>query len=210
MSRFLWITNPGRLDHARDTTLRRALEAVELGHESHWCDVKSIRLATGSGTRILLMARRILGRETSGPSISLAPPRETTPSEFNSIQYRTDPPVDLAYLHPLQLLVLGACGLKSSIRRSCWRWGARLRLPSWMTSCLRAWSPANGIAWKSSDLKNPVPSSSLSILLRAVGSSCWTGEPRTPGTRAPDSRGGDRPLQSPCAPSALPLRYQRG
>jgi glutathione synthase len=34
--------------------------------------------------------------------------QSASPASFRSIQYRTDPPVDLAYLHPLQLLALGA------------------------------------------------------------------------------------------------------
>src|SRR4051812_28326143 len=41
---FLWITDPwDTLDHAKDTTLRLAQEALFLGLKSHWCDVRSIR-----------------------------------------------------------------------------------------------------------------------------------------------------------------------
>lgn len=37
-------------------------------------------------------------------------PLPSPPADFDSIHYRTDPPVDLHYLHPLQLLALGVDG----------------------------------------------------------------------------------------------------
>lgn len=106
----LWITDPWEtLDHAKDTTLRLAEECLRLGIPSSWCDVRSIRWEDGE---VLLDACRILrvgaGREAS--SIELAPPKARRPREFGRLAYRTDPPVDLAYVHPLQLLALGTEG----------------------------------------------------------------------------------------------------
>jgi glutathione synthase len=48
-----------------------------------------------------------LGANRAATEIRLSESRPTTPSEFRSLQYRTDPPVDLRYLQPLQLLTLG-------------------------------------------------------------------------------------------------------
>ncbi len=101
--RFLWITDPWEtLDHARDTTLRLAQEASFLGHASDWCDVKDIRMENG---RVFLDACRM--QVDSRGAVQLSRPRQKDPNTFDSIHYRVDPPVDLAYLHPLQLLTLG-------------------------------------------------------------------------------------------------------
>jgi len=102
---FLWITDPWEtLDHARDTTLRLAHEALAQGHESYWCDVRSIRLeASADGCEVRLEAAPIApGDVTKRPF----PAQVMTSKRFSSVQYRVDPPVDLAYLHPLSLLVL--------------------------------------------------------------------------------------------------------
>jgi glutathione synthase len=103
---FLWITDPwDTLDHSRDTTLRLAQEALALGLENHWCDVRSIRWEKD---RVLLDAQKFeaIGPDRHPESIRLGTRRATSPLEFQSLQYRTDPPVDLAYQHPLQLLHL--------------------------------------------------------------------------------------------------------
>jgi glutathione synthase len=114
--RFLWITDPwDTLDHPNDTTLRLAEEALRLGHESHWCDLRTLTLKEG---KIRLQAQRILavhpaasssgsGLPRSRDCFQLSSPTWQAPSEFDSVHYRTDPPVDLHYLHPLQLLALG-------------------------------------------------------------------------------------------------------
>lgn len=103
----LWITDPwDRLDHPRDTTLRWAEESLSLGHESWWANVRSVAF-TARG-RVVVRARRILeiapGRAKDG--FRLGSERELTPESFDAVHYRTDPPVDLAYLQPLQLLAL--------------------------------------------------------------------------------------------------------
>jgi glutathione synthase len=105
--RFLWITDPWEtLDHPKDTTLRLAEESLALGHESFWCDVHSISWADG---RVVLDARKILqvypGRLER--SFELDSALAASPREFDNIHYRTDPPIDLAYLQPLQLLQMG-------------------------------------------------------------------------------------------------------
>ena len=101
--RFLWVTDPwDTLDHSRDTTLRLAAEAEALGHESHWCDLRTIRLESN---QVRLDAVRL---GTDGKPVSGAAPAAASPDDFDQIHYRTDPPVDLAYIHPLQLLLAGS------------------------------------------------------------------------------------------------------
>jgi glutathione synthase len=105
--RFLWITDPwNTLDHARDTTLRLAQEALTLGAEVHWADVKTLRWES-RGTRLDTSRILQISPGRSLKSFKLAPPVVSGVAGFDSIHYRTDPPVDLAYLHPLQLLLLG-------------------------------------------------------------------------------------------------------
>lgn len=106
MARFLWITDSWRtLDHPNDTTLRLAQEAIKLGHESHWCDVHSIRW---QNQRARLNARRILSLSADRllANFELGNIETTTADYFHSIHYRADPPVDLEYLQPLQILSL--------------------------------------------------------------------------------------------------------
>lgn len=112
--KFLWITDPwDTLDHPKDTTLRLAQEALTLGCESYWCDVKSIRWEKN---QTLLDSRRIvtLGSALNEAEIQLGPIKTSRPQDFNSLQYRTDPPVDLAYQQPLQLLALALGSAKKS------------------------------------------------------------------------------------------------
>jgi glutathione synthase len=104
--RLLWVTDPwDTLDHPRDTSLRLLEEALALGLECHWCDVRSIRLETD---RVLADAREITavaaGRDAG--AFRMEKTRAVRPREFGRILYRPDPPVDLGYLHPLQLLAL--------------------------------------------------------------------------------------------------------
>lgn len=106
-ARFLWITDPwDTLDHPRDTTLRLAEESEKLGFENFWCDFRSIRLESG---KVLVEASRFLefGPGRTKDSIRLESAKDTLITEFTSLQYRTDPPVDLCYLQPLQILGLG-------------------------------------------------------------------------------------------------------
>ncbi len=110
---FLWITDPwDTLDHGRDTTLRLAEEAILLGYESHWCDVRSIRLENG---KVLLESAPLSTESRKGKRPF--PARISSPSQFSSLHYRVDPPVDLAYTHPLQLLILDAQGSPARRKR---------------------------------------------------------------------------------------------
>ena len=96
--KFLWITDPwNTLDHESDTTLRLMQEAALLGHTSYWCDVHSIRLEQEKG---LLDAALFDPSQAHWDMHQNAFPVD----DFKSIQYRVDPPVDQAYLHPLQIL----------------------------------------------------------------------------------------------------------
>src|SRR4051812_27923081 len=106
--KFLWITDPWEtLDHPNDTTLRLAEEALKLGLGSAWCDVKSIRWEPGCGTQLDARPFVDLGGARYAEEIQLGATQVKAPGDFPSLQYRTDPPVDLRYLQPLQLLLLG-------------------------------------------------------------------------------------------------------
>src|SRR4051794_2920955 len=109
MTRFLWITDPwDTLDHPRDTTLRLIEESLALGHESFICDVQSIRMEGGTGKKypVVLEARQVSGvfPGRSKAAFRLGEIKTYAPHEFKSLQYRVDPPIDHAYIHPLQLL----------------------------------------------------------------------------------------------------------
>ncbi len=112
--KILWITDPWEtLDHRRDTTLRLMEEAKLKGLTQFWSNVRSIRL---EGGRVLLDAQKVLSiaPERSPESFRFGKAQVLTPSDVTSIHYRTDPPIDLAYLHPLQLLKLGLTGTRST------------------------------------------------------------------------------------------------
>jgi glutathione synthase len=98
-TQFLWITDPwATLDAPRDTSLRLAQEAEKRGHESWWCDVKSVRC---EGEKIRFEAQRL-----SADDFSRGSEKTFSIDAFDSIHYRVDPPVDLAYSQPLQILRL--------------------------------------------------------------------------------------------------------
>lgn len=113
----LWITDPWTtLDHAQDTSLRFIQEAQRMEVQQYWCDVKTIHLDTH---QVQFTAQEILGNLTDLrekgdlSSLKLGTPETKSPKDFASIHYRTDPPVDLAYLHTLHLLHLGLRGVKT-------------------------------------------------------------------------------------------------
>src|SRR5882724_6996307 len=102
--RFLWITDPwDTLDHANDTTIRLAREAIAQGHESYWSDVRTLRW---QDQNVLADIRRIqaIPQNPSEENITFAENSLSPVAEFNQVHYRVDPPVDLTYLHYLQLL----------------------------------------------------------------------------------------------------------
>ena len=104
--KILWITDPWEtLDHPNDTTLRLATAAQSLGHRSYLANVQSIRLENGQAK---LDAREFLNHPLTreAKAFRFSPHERLAPAFFDSIHYRTDPPVNLAYLHPLQILIL--------------------------------------------------------------------------------------------------------
>ena len=76
-----------------------------LGVRQSWCDVRSIRFEEG---RVLLDAYPILGVQPDRMKNSMkwGPLIKQSPTDFTQLQYRVDPPINLSYLHPLQLLKL--------------------------------------------------------------------------------------------------------
>lgn len=105
--RFLWVTDAWKsLDHPKDTTLRLIEESWKLGFQNDWCDVKSIHL---EHNQVRVVSRPILRVHAlrNAKSFEFGPQTQSLISDFNSIQYRVDPPIDHSYLHPLQLLSLG-------------------------------------------------------------------------------------------------------
>ncbi len=108
---FLWITDPWEtLDLTHDTTLRLAQEAFEMGIQQSWCNVKSIGL---HDSQVYLNASAFISLPKDRIQLRLAPSQTRSPQEFSHILYRTDPPVDLDYLHPLQLLALSLRDVKN-------------------------------------------------------------------------------------------------
>ncbi len=115
-SKFLWITDPWKtLDHPGDTTLRLIEESLKFKIDSYWTDVRSIRLekaelkpqikitahkmTTEDCPQVRTLKKNIIDLPRSS-SVTLSP------SSFDQIHYRVDPPLGFSYLHPLQLLCL--------------------------------------------------------------------------------------------------------
>jgi glutathione synthetase len=114
LSRLLWITDPWKtLDHPKDTTLRLVEECLSQGVTPWWSDVRSIRWEKG---KVLLDAQPVQavypGRAAG--AFTLGPVESLEAQTFSQLHYRTDPPVDFSYLHPLQLLMTSLEGVKSS------------------------------------------------------------------------------------------------
>lgn len=103
--KFLWITGTWETLYPLpgETTLRLAEEAMAQGHECHWATVHSVRI---EGGRVLVNARKFrrINPGRAEGDYDIASPRPVRPSAFFQTHYRTDPPVDLSYLHPLQIL----------------------------------------------------------------------------------------------------------
>jgi glutathione synthase len=116
---FLWITDPWEtLDHAGDTTLRLAEEALSLGIDSYWCNFRTIQWKEKT-TIVDACAIESITSDRTSKDFKLSAPIQTPAHQFNSIQYRADPPVDQGYWYPLQLLMFGVekAELIGSIKR---------------------------------------------------------------------------------------------
>lgn len=104
--RMLWVTDPwNTLDHPRDTTLRLIEEAVGVGVECCWADVRTTQWVDHQTTLETFRVVQVDPARTA-ESFALVPLGPQRPSDFALVSYRPDPPVDLAYLHPLGLLTL--------------------------------------------------------------------------------------------------------
>lgn len=93
------------LDHSRDTSLRIMQAASSQGVEVFWSDSRSIRLEDNKGLTDAFRFRNTdlrIARESGVCRIKKAKSIEV--SFFDQIHYRVDPPIDLHYLHPLQVL----------------------------------------------------------------------------------------------------------
>lgn len=100
---WLFLTDPWKtLDHPQDTTLRLIEASTRLKQPVFWASVRSVRWSDGEVW--------VDGAALSDPSavrkVAPSEPAVTSlrVSQFEQIHYRVDPPVDLAYLHPLQML----------------------------------------------------------------------------------------------------------
>jgi len=106
----LWLTDPwASLDHSSDTTLRLIEECVKLGKACAWADVRSLRFENG---RVLVNAKIVEGvyPGRKAEAFRFSEPEAYEPQSFLQIHYRVDPPTDLAYTQPLQILA-AASGL---------------------------------------------------------------------------------------------------
>jgi glutathione synthase len=101
---FLFVTDPwSTLDHPRDTTLRLIEEAHNLGIGCAWADVRTVRWEDSAG-RLCAHEVTAVDPARDARSFRLASLGTRRVSDFDVVLYRPDPPVDLAYLHPLQLV----------------------------------------------------------------------------------------------------------
>jgi glutathione synthase len=104
---FLWITDEwSTLDHPFDSTLRLVEEAQIEGCENWWSDVRSIRWENNA-TVVDARTIEVMDGSRAAASFKFGECVTALLEDFTTIFYRPDPPVDLAYLHPLQLLSLG-------------------------------------------------------------------------------------------------------
>ncbi len=104
----LWITDPwNTLDHTKDTTLRLIQESIKLKNDNYWCDVRSIRF---DQNEVVCDAEKIIRVEEprGSENISKSAIERFSLKQATHVFYRTDPPVDLAFILPLQLLALAA------------------------------------------------------------------------------------------------------
>jgi glutathione synthase len=108
--RLLWVTDPwDTLDHPKDTTLRLAEEAIRRGARCYLAENRSISLVGG---RAHVQASEIVSIRAprTKNEIERTPTKQRPVADFDHLFYRADPPVDLAYLLPLQMLTLGQRG----------------------------------------------------------------------------------------------------
>ncbi len=100
----LWVTDAwDTLDHKQDSTLRLAQETILQGQRSFWCNSKDISVRN---SKVIIEAKQLIEilPERNCGDIKRGASSLYSPSDFYTIHYRADPPVDLSYIHPLQIL----------------------------------------------------------------------------------------------------------
>lgn len=137
---FLWITDPwDSLDHPKDTTLRLAQAALQLGYACSLAEHHSIRLIEEA----VELEASPLTLGSKGEVIRNSAAHRGL-SEFDQLHFRVDPPVDLTYLLPLQILCLGIEMLPTARRPELVNAGELLALRSEKTfATLLPWSAGN-------------------------------------------------------------------
>ncbi len=101
--KLLWITDPWTtLDHLQDTTLRLALEGLNLGIPSYWS--ASDFLLSGGDSRLAAVSLTTDFIQTFKPE-SVDQRQFFSPSEFHHLHYRIDPPVDFNYISLIEELL---------------------------------------------------------------------------------------------------------
>lgn len=104
----LWITSDWRtLDHPRDTSLRLMEAAVKLSIPTSWAAARSIH--TDTGGQVYVRAKRLIAVDPkrSKDGFVFDKPKIARIGQFESIQFRVDPPVDVSYMNLLRLLLAG-------------------------------------------------------------------------------------------------------
>ncbi len=106
---FLWVTDPWEtLDHPRDTTLRLAQAAAEMGHRSLWCSPSQWKIEAGKLS--------IFGAPITRFEPALKPSEPVKLAGFDQLHYRVDPPVDESYRAALEAIeTLGDKKLKARV-----------------------------------------------------------------------------------------------
>lgn len=111
---WLWILDPwDTFDHPRETSLRLVEEAHQIGVSQFICSVRSIRLLEG---QVWVDAREVLqvDPERESSSFHLGDLKPLPLKHFRIVHYRTDPPVDLSFIHPLQIMAVGLQGVRTT------------------------------------------------------------------------------------------------
>lgn len=112
----LWITDPwSTLEHASDTSLRLMQAALARKIPTYWADATTVELGHDGVT---VEARQLVAvaPARAATDFQLGVPARMHPADFRQTHYRVDPPIDLHYLHPLQLLDQGGAQLVNPSR----------------------------------------------------------------------------------------------
>lgn len=101
------------LDHPRDTSLRLMEEFLRARHRVYLASNTQVE-KSGPSTRILAQKLRKVGSARTAADFEFEALQAIDPARMDQIHYRVDPPVDLHYLWPLQMLA-SAPGVSAKI-----------------------------------------------------------------------------------------------